>query len=191
MRNGIDLPARSSRACMGTLPRGGGPAPPAAMNDTPDLFDSLPPEAAGAGESGRRFSVVADEIRKHADRVGGSTKEIRSLIEEVRAAATTTVMVTEDGSKAVDASARQFGEVAASFRRIVDLLGNTAQAAREIELSTKQQTTAVEQASTAITDVAQTARETEASSGQTMETSNQLASLSQQLIRLVRSSERA
>ena len=126
-----------------------------------------------------------------ADRVGGSTKEIRSLIEEVRAAATTTVMVTEDGSKAVDASTRQFGEVAASFRRIVELLGNTAQASREIELSTKQQTTAVEQASTAIGDVAQTARETEASSAQTMETANQLASLSQQLIKLVRSGERA
>lgn len=148
-------------------------------------------EAAGAGEAGRRFSVVADEIRKLADRVGGSTKEIRSLIEEVRAAATTTVMVTEDGSKAVDASTRQFGEVAASFRRIVELLGNTAQASREIELSTKQQTTAVEQASTAIGDVAQTARETEASSAQTMETANQLASLSQQLIKLVRSGERA
>lgn len=148
-------------------------------------------EAAGAGDAGRRFSVVADEIRKLADRVGGSTKEIRSLIEEVRAAATTTVMVTEDGSKAVDASTRQFGEVAASFRRIVELLGNTAQASREIELSTKQQTTAVEQASTAIADVAQTARETEASSGQTMETANQLASLSQQLIKLVRSGERA
>ena len=148
-------------------------------------------EAAGAGDAGRRFAVVADEIRKLADRVGGSTKEIRGLIEEVRAAANTTVMVTEDGSKAVDASARQFAEVAASFRRIVELVGNTTQASREIELSTKQQTTAVEQASTAITDVAQTARETEASSGQTMETSNQLASLSQQLIRLVRSSERA
>lgn len=148
-------------------------------------------EAAGAGEAGRRFSVVADEIRKLADRVGGSTKEIRSLIEEVRAAANTTVMVTEDGSKAVDASTRQFGEVAASFRRIVELLGNTAQASREIELSTKQQTTAVEQASTAIGDVAQTARETETSSAQTMETANQLASLSQQLMRLVRSGERA
>lgn len=141
-------------------------------------------EAAGAGDAGRRFAVVADEIRKLADRVGGSTKEIRGLIEEVRAAANTTVMVTEDGSKAVDASASQFPEVAASFRRIVELVGSTTQASREIELSTKQQTTAVEQASTAIADVAQTARETESSSAQTMQTASQLATLSQQLIKL-------
>lgn len=147
-------------------------------------------EAAGAGDAGRRFAVVADEIRKLADRVGGSTKEIRGLIEEVRAAANTTVMVTEDGSKAVDVSARQFTEVAASFRRIVELVGNTTQASREIELSTKQQTTAVEQASTAIADVAQTARDTEASSAQTMQTAAQLATLSQQLVRLIRSGEK-
>src|SRR5229473_10027 len=44
-------------------------------------------EAAGAGEAGKRFAVVADEIRKLADRVGGSTKEIRILVEEIRTAA--------------------------------------------------------------------------------------------------------
>ncbi|MGC3959912.1 MAG: methyl-accepting chemotaxis protein [Verrucomicrobiota bacterium] len=146
-------------------------------------------EAAGAGDAGRRFSVVADEIRKLADRVGGSTKEIRTLIQDVRAAANTTVMVTEDGSKAVDVSAGQFGKVAASFRQIVELVGNTAEASHEIELSTKQQTTAVEQASTAITEVADTARDTEASSSQTIQTAGQLASLSQQLMKLVRSGE--
>ncbi len=60
-------------------------------------------EAAGAGEAGKRFSVVADEIRKLADRVGGSTKEIRGLIDQVRSAVAAAVMATESGSKAVDA----------------------------------------------------------------------------------------
>src|ERR1051326_2619587 len=67
-------------------------------------------ESAGAGDAGKRFAVVADEIRKLADRVGGSTKEIRALVDEIRAAANTTVMATEDGSKAVDAGSAQFGE---------------------------------------------------------------------------------
>jgi methyl-accepting chemotaxis protein len=143
-------------------------------------------EAAGAGESGKRFAVVADEIRKLADRVGGSTKEIRTLIDDVRSAVHTTVMATETGSKAVDAGSRQFGDVATTFRKIADLVATTTEAAREIELSTKQQTTAVEQVNLATVNVAQASRETEASSTQTLQTAAQLASLSSDLLRIIR-----
>jgi methyl-accepting chemotaxis protein len=138
-------------------------------------------EAIGAGESGRRFGVVASEIRKLADRVGGSTKDIRRLIEEIRGAANTTVMATEDGAKAVDIGSKRFTEVTQSFRRIVDLVSNTAEAAREIELSTKQQTSAMEQVAGAIADVAETARESERVTAQTVQTAAELMTLANQL----------
>jgi methyl-accepting chemotaxis protein len=142
-------------------------------------------EAAGAGDAGRRFGVVADEIRKLADRVGGSTKEIKGLIDDVRSAVNTTVMTTETGSKAVEAGADQFGRVAAAFSQISSQVATTTEAAREIELSTKQQTTAVEQVNVAITSVSQASKETEISTGQTLRTAAELSHLSRELLRLV------
>ncbi len=148
-------------------------------------------EAAGAGEHGRRFGVVAEEVRKLADRVGGSTREIRGLIEEIRAAVNTTIMTTEGGTKAVDAGAREFMDVAAALQGIAQSAATTTEAAREIGLSTKQQSTAVEQVNIAIASVAQATRETEASATQTMQTASELTGLSRDLVALIKPATRS
>jgi methyl-accepting chemotaxis protein len=148
-------------------------------------------EAAGAGDAGKRFAVVAEEIRKLADRVGDSTKEVRTLIDDVRSAVNTTVMATETGSKAVDAGTRQFGDVASAFKQIATLVSTTTDAAREIELSTKQQSTAVEQVNVAIANVTQASVETETSAGQTLQTVSQLAGLARNLLKIIQPREAA
>jgi methyl-accepting chemotaxis protein len=148
-------------------------------------------EAAGAGEAGRRFSVVGEEIRRLADRVGLSTKEVRRLIDDIQSSVNKTVMATEGGNKAVEMGARQFSEVASAFGSIAQLVSTTTDAAREIELSTKQQSTAVEQVNVAVSNVAQASRETETSSTQTLVTASELVGLSRELTLIVRTEGRS
>src|SRR6202020_2185354 len=112
-----------------------------------------------------------DEVRAL---VAAADQEEAARIDEVRGAVNTMVMATEAGSKAVDSGQRQFGDVAASFEKIAGLVVTTTDASREIELSTKQQSTAVEQVNIAISSVTQASMETETSAGQTLQTVSQM-----------------
>lgn len=132
-------------------------------------------EAAGAGESGRRFAVVADEVRKLAERAVDSTKEIKGLITDIQQTANTTIMVTEDGTKAMDEAVTLFDSVTESLNTMKRLVDGTSVAAREIEMTTRQQTTSVEQLSAALNDINQAARQNDSSAKQTQDTIATLA----------------
>ena len=141
-------------------------------------------EAAGAGEAGKRFAIVAQEVRRLAERTVDATKQIKTLIEEIQKATNSTIMVTEEGTKAVDHASGLVDEVQQSFTKIMSMVEETARAAKEITLSTQQQTSACEQMAETMGDVrdvaqqvAMSARETERTISEIMEQIEKLKEL--------------
>jgi methyl-accepting chemotaxis protein len=143
---------------------------------------SVDQQERGQAQATEDIGPVAEEIRKLADRTAGSAMQIQTLIVDVRDAVNTTVMATEVAVSAVDAGIRRVNDATISFRRIAELVSTTNDASQEIELSTKQQTSAVEQVNAAASD---TARETEASAVQTKQTAAHLSALSGDLQKLI------
>ena len=76
-------------------------------------------EAARAGEQGRGFAVVADEVRKLAERSSGATKEIADLIGGIQSGVAEAVKAMEDGTTEVDAGYKQATEAGESLTEIL------------------------------------------------------------------------
>lgn len=142
-------------------------------------------EAAGAGEHGRRFAVVAAEVKSLANRTLAAAREVKGVIAEIQTATNASVLATEDSVKEVEAGvdlAHRAGQVMDS---IVVLGERTAQFAQEISLATAQQQTASEQVVETMRDIAEVSRQTASGSRQTAEAATTLTSIAGKLHSLV------
>ncbi|HNX49608.1 MAG TPA: methyl-accepting chemotaxis protein [Thermoanaerobaculaceae bacterium] len=102
-------------------------------------------EAATAGEHGRRFSVVADEVRRLAQRSQESVESVRNLLEEFSSSIRATVVATEEGGKEATRVLERSRAAASAIEELRGALADTARTARETSLATEQQRTASDQ----------------------------------------------
>lgn len=112
-------------------------------------------EAAAAGEHGRRFSVVAEEVRRLAQRSQESVDSVRNLLDEFASSIRATVVATEEGTKE---AARVLERARAAASAIDELKGassDTARVAKEISLATQQQNAASDEVVLTLKEVSQ------------------------------------
>lgn len=102
-------------------------------------------EAARAGEEGKGFAVVALEVRNLADQNRDATVQVREILSEIQRATNAAVMVTEEGSKGVDAGQLLVNRAGESIRDLSHAIEEAATAAMQIAASTRQQTIGMDQ----------------------------------------------
>ena len=142
-------------------------------------------EAAGAGEAGKRFAIVAQQVRRLAERTVLATRQIKGLVDEIQKSTNSTIVVTEEGTKAVDAAASLVDKVQLSFVTIIGMVDKTAWAAKEISLSTQQQTSACEQLAETMNEVRDVAHQVAQSSMETERSINEIKVLTEELKELM------
>jgi methyl-accepting chemotaxis protein len=143
-------------------------------------------EGAKAGEAGRGFSIVAAEMRRLAENVMESTKEIKNLITEIREA-THAAKEASDGNKREAAEGEKVGGTAiTSVSGIVSGIQETSDAARVIHLATQQQRTATEQVVQSMSEIEEVTRQAQAGSKQATGAAAELTKLAERLAELVK-----
>jgi methyl-accepting chemotaxis protein len=138
-------------------------------------------EAARAGEQGRGFAVVADEVRKLAERTGQSTQQIAKVIEEVLRETGAAINEMEDGVAKVQEGSRLAESAGNSIRQIVSSTGHVAEMVTDISSAIREQTTAAQDIAKNVEHVAQMSDEAIAIAHANSASATALSSLSHKL----------
>lgn len=113
-------------------------------------------EANKAGEHGRGFSVVAQEVRNLAEQSKRATTQIRSLLGDIQKGTNIAVLATEQGAKAVESGVRQSREAGEAILQLAESIGENASAANQIAVSAQQQMVGMDQLAMATANIRET-----------------------------------
>jgi methyl-accepting chemotaxis protein len=142
-------------------------------------------EAARAGEQGRGFAVVADEVRKLAERTTKATKEIAVMIKKIQSETQGAVIAMNEGTDRVDEGIKQADKAGNSLREIVDIARQVTDSVNQIAAASEEQSSASEQINKNVDSISKVTAETAQSTQQIAQATEDLNRLTENLQRLV------
>jgi methyl-accepting chemotaxis protein len=148
-------------------------------------------EAAKAGDQGKGFTVVAQEVRSLAEQSKQAVAQVRTILSEIRRARDVAVRAAEQGQETVAAGREQSRESGESVQAMTETAAKAAQAAVQISASSRQQLAGMEQISQAIESINQAGSQSLEGTRQVEEEVRHLQELALNLKRLVESKAKA
>ena len=142
-------------------------------------------EAARAGEQGRGFAVVADEVRTLASRTQSSTEEIQTMIERLQTGARNAVSVMNKSKEKAQEAVSQASEADSSLVSIATAVSTINEMNTQIATAATEQSTVAEDINRNVTTINDISENSAQSAQQTAQSSNNLSALASHLHKLV------
>ncbi len=138
-------------------------------------------EAARAGEQGRGFAVVADEVRKLAERTTKATKEIGDMIRQIQHDTRGAVESMQQGTVKVTSGVDLVNRTGEALARIVEMVSESSDMIRQIAVASEEQSVATQQIANDIENVAKVTKESASGANESAKASHDLSQLATEL----------